>query len=438
MSRTITYSVSEYGQIISNASIVPGECSTLKKLILPDDLFQSLVAFVKNDLVQESVFRIEYKKGRETITPKKFVGVIQFVQGYQIEILPKVLLSNSIDETKAVRGVLVDLLSHIKGYSFLKVGIANLLVQKDYPILEVFISAFLAEFEAVLRDGLQSDYEIRKSNRNSLKGKLLISDQLKRNILPYRFYCQYLEYSIDNPVNRIVKATLAKLLSVSNDISNHDRIRFYLDCLASVSTCTNLQADLNKIGELNRTYLKYKVLLEWARVFLANQSFTSNSGKQINISVLFPMQKVFEDYITFHFKKHSSGYVVKGQEQLLYLTQHESRQLFQLKPDVVVYKQNLPILIIDAKWKVLDSRDKSGKYGISEKDMYQLYAYGKQYNSRFHSNPHLILLYPENENFTSPLSEFLFDSTLSLTVMPFSFNQTPGLQIDRILNQFTP
>jgi 5-methylcytosine-specific restriction enzyme subunit McrC len=32
-----------------------------------------------------------------------------------------------------------------------------------------------------------------------------------------------------------------------------------------------------------------------------------------------------------------------------------------------------------SKWKRLDSNDKENKYGISQGDMYQLYAYGQKY-----------------------------------------------------------
>ncbi len=441
MSKTITYSVLEYGQIVSDESSLSGEVSSLQKLILPDNVFRILLSFIKKHMSDESVsdrvFSIVFKNKRETVIAQKYVGVIKFEKGYQIEILPKVLLSGSVDETKAIRNVLVDLLSHIKGYSFLKTGVANLLIQKDYPILEVFISAFLAEFDNVVRDGLQSDYEIRRGNLNALRGKLLISEQIKKNIFPYRFYSQYLEFSIDNPVNRIIKATLSKLLGISSDLTNQEKIRLFLDYLASVGSSANLQADLNKTVELNRSYNRYSVLLEWARVFISNQSFTSNSGEQNNISVLFPMQKVFEDYISFHFKKHSTGFSVKAQENLLYLTSQDTKQLFRLRPDVVVYKNGVPVLIIDAKWKVLDSRNKSKNYGISEKDMYQLYAYGKQYTNKFQHTPHLILLYPENEHFTIPLSDFCFDAMLTLTVVPFSFDHSPKKQIESILKTYT-
>ena len=46
---------------------------------------------------------------------------------------------------------------------------------------------------------------------------------------------------------------------------------------------------------------------------------------------------------------------------------------------------------MDTKWKVL-SEDKAN-YGISQADMYQMYAYQKKYNAK-----NVTLLYPKTEN----------------------------------------
>lgn len=58
---------------------------------------------------------------------------------------------------------------------------------------------------------------------------------------------------------------------------------------------------------------------------------------------------------------------------------------FQLKPDIVI---NSGEIIADTKWKLL-SEDKTHQ-GISQADMYQLYAYGTKYKEC----KNLYLIYP--------------------------------------------
>jgi 5-methylcytosine-specific restriction enzyme subunit McrC len=71
---------------------------------------------------------------------------------------------------------------------------------------------------------------------------------------------------------------------------------------------------------------------------------------------------------------------------------HLFKDIFRLKPDIVVENiQNKKIVVLDTKWKVLNG-DKGKNYGISQGDIYQMYAYGKKYDTE-----RVVLLYPMNE-----------------------------------------
>jgi 5-methylcytosine-specific restriction enzyme subunit McrC len=51
-------------------------------------------------------------------------------------------------------------------------------------------------------------------------------------------------------------------------------------------------------------------------------------------------------------------------------------------------------IILDTKWKVIESISESGRNNISQSDLYQMFAYGKKYGAKT-----LFLIYPENEKF---------------------------------------
>lgn len=52
-----------------------------------------------------------------------------------------------------------------------------------------------------------------------------------------------------------------------------------------------------------------------------------------------------------------------------------------MEPDLAIYKGPECQIILDPKWKLFnqDKANSSDKYGISQVDLYQIYAYGNKY-----------------------------------------------------------
>lgn len=443
---TKIYSVIEFGCIYpERAHLTSGE--SLQQVIMPNAVFDALCNYIETQLtdetVEDKIFRIFYKKHQKVVKAQNQVGVIQFANGIQIEVLPKIVVQSGENEREFLRKLLLRLLSHVKDYPYLIAGDAQLSAKKDYPILEVFISSYIRELNNICMNGLKNGYEQVRDNLGVMKGKLLIPENIKRNKFSLnKFYCQYQRYTPNNSVNRIIKATLNKLLSTSKTFQNRDKIYRLLDIFSQVESNKNLELDLQRTQQLDRTYKDYVKVMMWSRLFLSNSSVTSTQGNVINTSIMFPMEKVFEDYIAFLFKKYTKDYVITAQDRSIFLVTHRNRGKFRLKPDVVVEKNDAPVLIVDTKWKVLDAYNNKGNYGISQSDMYQLYAYGKKYeieHNKGHENkikpPHLVLLYPENENFKKKLENFIYEGDLALDVIPFSFEiGGEEIQIQSILD----
>jgi 5-methylcytosine-specific restriction enzyme subunit McrC len=121
-----------------------------------------------------------------------------------------------------------------------------------------------------------------------------------------------------------------------------------------------------------------------------NKSFTTFTGTTISRALLFPMETVYESYVAQQVKKifGQDGWDVSSQVKGQYLFV-KPREQFALKPDIVAKKGSRTV-IMDTKWKRLINNE-SKNYGISQSDMYQMYAYSKKYNS-----PEIWLLYPIN------------------------------------------
>ena len=83
--------------------------------------------------------------------------------------------------------------------------------------------------------------------------------------------------------------------------------------------------------------------------------------------------------------------------------------------------------ILDTKWKRINEDGDDPKHGISQADMYQLFAYGKKYSCK-----QVALVYPKTEQFQKKL-RYKFDEELSLSCFPFDVNN-PKDSIETILN----
>lgn len=123
-----------------------------------------------------------------------------------------------------------------------------------------------------------------------------------------------------------------------------------------------------------------------------NKSFTMFSGKSSAKALLFPMEKVFEAYVAKNIKKvfKEIGWNVSTQDRGYYLF-YEPRNQFALLPDIVVDCGDRRKIIMDTKWKRLYNNERVN-YGISQFDMYQMYAYAKKYGTL-----EVWLLYPVND-----------------------------------------
>ena len=149
--------------------------------------------------------------------------------------------------------------------------------------------------------------------------------------------------------------------------------------------------------------------MQWSKVFLMNKSFTTFSGKNQSRALLFPMESVYESYVAQNIKKvmEPDGWNVSTQDKGHYLFM-EPRKQFSLRPDIVLEKDGR-VVVMDTKWKkLIDSERKN--YGISQADMYQMYAYSKKYET-----PEIWLLYPINDEMREH-AEIRFDSGDGTTV----------------------
>ena len=73
---------------------------------------------------------------------------------------------------------------------------------------------------------------------------------------------------------------------------------------------------------------------------------------------------------------------------------------------------------MDTKWKLVNQNNSTSKdkYGLSQSDFYQLFAYGQKYLG---GHGDMFLIYPAWRKFDHEIEPFYFDEGLKLTVVPY-------------------
>ena len=421
--------IREFGTIRSEADF-PSEQSSFASLILPSVAFDDLYSYVlesQNSIPEsEMAFRVFTRQGRRHLTVKSFVGVLETRSGTILEILPKILDDDSPEGQTATKEVFVKMLRHLKSVNSIEFGVAHIGARDNFPLLETYIAHFLDLLAEQLRVGLQSAYVEESDNLQTLRGRQSTVANLRTNMFDRtKFFCEYSEYSVDNPLNRILKSTLMCLLRTTRIVSNRVRINTSLFYFDQIGPSQAVDVDLKTASSGGRNAHRFSVLVNWCRLILSRQGFVAFKGSYLNIAMLFPMERVFEDYVGHLVRKYADGYSVSTQDKKYFLVEkHLEVGRFGSRPDIVISSMaRAEILIMDTKWKMLDEYAPSKNYNISQADMYQLYAYGKKYAGS--ANPRLKLIYPGHQSFQRPLQRFVYEGELEWEVIPFNFHDDP-------------
>lgn len=390
---------------------------------LTDSELQELKDFaLENQTDEQDNPRCVLKLENRKLKAQNYVGVIETRKGTVLEILPKVdfVESGEAEENKKTREIFLEMLRAWRGLKSAQFNEANIRDVQHFNMWEVFIRLFLTNLALLTQRGLARGYQPQEENLPCLRGRILFTPHIRENsVNRARFYVGYDEFTADRPVNRLIHSALHKLLSFTREPRNQQLLHQLRLCFADIPESKRIDADWQR-HRVDRSMSHYDRVMPWVGLFLFGHGLTTFAGKHVNASMLFPMEDVFEDFVTHAFKRYQS-YTVRAQspqEPLAKKIEGKEKEAFQMKPDISLVHKDKVKFILDAKWKRLNEGKNDSKHGISQADMYQLYSYGTQYGCET-----VALIYPRTANFKESL-EYKFgpdfnDASLKLFCFPF-------------------
>ncbi len=366
--------------------------------------------------------------GRQWLRLDSHVGVLESPCGQVIEILPK--HHDDGDCEQSARQLLCKLIASSLDLTSREVDEAGLQLF-DTSLSEWVMRQFLRALEHLLKRGLRFDYQRIEEEQRYLRGQLDVVKQMRQP--PGRQHFFQIRHDVflpDRPENRLLQSALMLVCKTAQDPDNWRLAHELAGMLHELPASCDIDADF-RAWRNDRLMAHYQPIKPWCELILYRQMPQAVAGEYRGISLLFPMEKLFENHVA----RWLNGRLLPGakltpQPSRHALCQHDGRNMFQLEPDLLI-EQGTHKWVLDTKWKRLDETKNNGKdkYDLSQADFYQLFAYGQRYLG---GEGDMVLIYPAWRGFKKPLPLFEFDARLRLHVLPFDLDKDTLLRPDNL------
>ncbi|MDT3738547.1 MAG: hypothetical protein RO257_03485 [Candidatus Kapabacteria bacterium] len=335
-----------------------------------------------------------FSNGENYLKAKQFVGVAQFGDT-RICVYPKLYNSESDKKSHSLKNFLYMMqyaykIHNIKDYS-------TSAEHQNFDFLEVLIFIYAKNLMDLLKVNLNRSYIVVEDDSNFLKGSWRLGEQLGRMPhIRHRFLVSYDEFTENNPLNRILKFVTFMLLRISRNSRSQTLLQNILLVYAEVDDISKPGHTYLEQVKFSRINQEFKSIFEFAKMFLLKLVGDYSKTKNTNFSFMFDMNILFEQFIAGFIRRENllsgtkyNNFEMKDQKSSgKYIS--EKPNAFMLKPDISFWENGNCKLIIDTKYKLLDDTDDK-KYGVSQSDAYQMYAYAMKYDCE-----RVILLYPQH------------------------------------------
>ena len=354
-------------------------------------------------------------EGRRSLRWDSYVGVLETPCGTRIEILPKHFeQGDCIQRSRALLRTMIQAALDLKSRQASVTGLDLF----DAPLTEWVMGQFLAELDELTKRGIRFDYKRVEEGQRFLRGQLNVVAQMRQPPgRQHHFQIRHDVFVPDRAENRLLALALEHVAKTTQDAGNWRLANELRSLFAQVPTSRDVSADL-KAWSRDRLMVHYQPIKPWCELILNQQMPVALAGQWQGMSLLFPMERLFERYVEASLSEQlQSGARLKPQSSSEYLCQHDQSAMFRLKPDLLIDTPQQR-WILDTKWKRVSAGLRDKNYGLSQSDFYQLFAYGHKYGLEG-SAPKLVLIYPYWSGLLEPLPAFEYGKGMSLWVLPF-------------------
>jgi 5-methylcytosine-specific restriction enzyme subunit McrC len=326
---------------------------------------------------------------RTYLQAQKYVGTVR-IGNRTVQVLPKIY-----PDEPANLSYLLFLLGYTRRLSLKATGFAEY-AELEGSLLEIWIRYFASELNHLLRRDRRAAYVEVEERASYIRGRLLVERMMSgRESLSGQYPCRHEVYTSDHLLNQTLKFCNRLLLSQTRVPATLSLLRENAMLLDEVSNDPVTARDLDRI-HLNRLNAEYQPLLDLCRLLLTHAALDFRAGRITQVAFMFDMSQLFEEFIAEFLRRHHHAIRLAGGRQLTAVEpQHFLGRLFgefQMKVDLRLIDESGRTILLDTKYKTLDSSKRH--QDLSQADFYQMYGYGRAGREEHHD---IVLLYPQTD-----------------------------------------
>jgi 5-methylcytosine-specific restriction enzyme subunit McrC len=340
---------------------------------------------------------------QKNIRAQQFIGTI-CVGKKELQVLPKLLKSKQEEGRNAqILQNLFLMLEYVNQVEGLDADSRNLGFGSG-SFIEVYIRIFSVRLNRLLRRFPPKGYVARRDNLHTLRGKLHFADHIRLNVANgSRVFCEYDEFTLDNPFNQLFKFVSDQLLKITSMSDSRKSLLRARDQLSDVADVVVSYESVKNLVVPDRAR-ELKVVLALAKMFLRYLRSDLYGGHNSSVAVLIDMNELYENFCFNVLNRNKEALGIRSVEfqkgrrlvsgvRQLGDQEFQPKSMFSTFQDIVVEFESGKRLVIDTKYKLLDVTGKA-HFGIANADVYQILAY-RELNAGIDPTA-VALIYPEH------------------------------------------
>ncbi len=233
-------------------------------------------------------------QGRRSLKWDSYVGVLETPCGTRLEIVPK--HHEEGDCLQKGRQLLRKLIQRALDLKAREASVAGLELF-EAPLSEWVMAQFLAELDLLVKRGVRFDYQRVEEEQRFLRGQLNVVAQMRqRPGKQHYFQIRHDVFQPNRAENRLLKSALEQVAKSTRDANNWRLAAELRAMLSDLPASRQIDLDF-RAWSTDRLMAHYQAIKPWCELILNQQMPLAVSGEWRGMSMLFPMEKLFERYV---------------------------------------------------------------------------------------------------------------------------------------------
>ena len=259
-----------------------------------------------------------------------------------------------------------------------------------------------------LKRGLGREYISETDTISAIRGKIEITESIKnQSMIRSQMVCTYDEFSINSPLNQIIKSTVILLLKADISKTRKKELRKLMVYFEDISVVD--VRSINWAINYNRNNQTYRLLITICYLVVKGllQSKSDGSVKMMDFLDEQRMCRLYEKFILEYYKKHYPQIRTSAAQIEWALDDGISTMLPTMQSDIMLSCKKGDIdktLIIDAKYYAHTTQVQYDVHTLHSNNLYQIFTYVKNKATKGGDVSGMLLyaktdeeIYPNNE-----------------------------------------